>query len=873
MPTYYATGLNPLGLDSCDGSEELFASNTISLDNDGDGFTDSADSDCAPEICDDGIDNDADGTTDCADSDCDGQTGPIGEICQFGEELSCYDTFDNDADGATDCADVDCDGVTDGACNTGLPGICSAGTLTCTGGAEQCVQDNQPVTEDVASGNCGDELDNDCDGLTDTDPECVVVGKEVNCFDGIDNDDDGATDCVDTDCYNAVGGPQTICGVGACAGNTGNLTCDMMGNQIDTCDPFAGAAPDDSVCNNIDDDCDGPIDEDYMITETNCGVGACASTGDLTCVNGNEEDSCMPGTPTPEICDDPGMVDEDCDGQPNSSDPDCGGAVMPPPVRQNIGFFDGDFTNLAADDCRFCHDLGNGPVDGVCSVSGTACSVDPDDPQSTCPNGETCLPILAKNRHHLLVDSMINQNTSLLFPADTMPPPNWTGDADNDGINDTNYACENCHPDDPDTPIIEFPITGNCLVCHRFDSPHHSENVELAQEKRCLECHGDIVNLAPDACTEGGAIGCTSDADCPGPNNFCGDGHVIPTYDPSLVTPWPSGKPNAGLPLNSRNDGAGQCIYCHNDDGLMPPEIVTNELTHHNTSLESQGKCTWCHPTDNGPNGDAFDIRVCEECHGFASLHNVQDDSTATGLVDTDGDGVVDTENQGIIIPGAEDPYFGHIGNQDDCWGCHGFASASAPGAGEISPSISDISASVMIAGTDATVTVTGAAFTNLLGTSEVLSNVVLTAKDGSETVLAPDAITTNQIVVTIPGTTPVGTYAVRAVKGSVRSNPVALFVTPGVEITDVRCRGNKKRGYTLTISGAGFGDAPPAGSGDYLNVVLNGIVLDSTITWEDTEITAGVSRCPSTSLVNVNALFGSDTAQARTGKIKKPKK
>jgi hypothetical protein len=86
--------------------------------------------------------------------------------------------------------------------------------LTCTGGAEQCVQDNQPVTEDVASGNCGDELDNDCDGLTDTDPECVVVGQEVNCFDGIDNDDDGATDCVDTDCYNAVGGPQTICGVG-----------------------------------------------------------------------------------------------------------------------------------------------------------------------------------------------------------------------------------------------------------------------------------------------------------------------------------------------------------------------------------------------------------------------------------------------------------------------------------------------------------------------------------------------------------------------------------------------------------------------------------------------------------------------------------
>lgn len=40
-PGYAGTGLNP-----CNGSEELFASLTISLDNDGDGLTDSADPDC-----------------------------------------------------------------------------------------------------------------------------------------------------------------------------------------------------------------------------------------------------------------------------------------------------------------------------------------------------------------------------------------------------------------------------------------------------------------------------------------------------------------------------------------------------------------------------------------------------------------------------------------------------------------------------------------------------------------------------------------------------------------------------------------------------------------------------------------------------------
>jgi hypothetical protein len=48
LPTYYATGINPLNLAPCDGSEEFFPSNSISLDNDGDGLTDLADPDCIP---------------------------------------------------------------------------------------------------------------------------------------------------------------------------------------------------------------------------------------------------------------------------------------------------------------------------------------------------------------------------------------------------------------------------------------------------------------------------------------------------------------------------------------------------------------------------------------------------------------------------------------------------------------------------------------------------------------------------------------------------------------------------------------------------------------------------------------------------------
>lgn len=63
------------------------------------------------EVCNDEIDNDRDGETDCEDEDCHLQTGPSGESCEYGQELTCNDNYDNDADGYTDCDDItDCEG-------------------------------------------------------------------------------------------------------------------------------------------------------------------------------------------------------------------------------------------------------------------------------------------------------------------------------------------------------------------------------------------------------------------------------------------------------------------------------------------------------------------------------------------------------------------------------------------------------------------------------------------------------------------------------------------------------------------------------------------------------------------------------------------
>ena len=92
---------------------------------------------------------------------------------------------------------------------------------------------------------------------------------------------------------------------------------------------------------------------------------------------------------------------------------------------------------------------------------------------------------------------------------------------------------------------------------------------------------------------------------------------------------------------------------------------------------------------------------------------------------------------------------------------------------------------------------------------------------DGSSVPLTPDSIDKDSLTVTIPGTTGIGTYRLQAVKGTyAASNPVVINVKPEVRIDRVA-----NMGETYTITGTGFGDAPPAGAEDYLNVQINGEV------------------------------------------------
>jgi hypothetical protein len=62
------------------------------------------------------------------------------------------------------------------------------------------------------------------------------------------------------------------------------------------------------ACNSRDDDCDGSVDEDFG-GATSCGVGACRRT--VSSCAGGVPGACVPGTPLPEVCN---GLDDDCNG-------------------------------------------------------------------------------------------------------------------------------------------------------------------------------------------------------------------------------------------------------------------------------------------------------------------------------------------------------------------------------------------------------------------------------------------------------------------------------------------------------------------------------------------------------------------------------
>ena len=214
---------------TCGGGVEVCTNGT---DDDGDGFVDCADSDCASaancqqterEDCTNGADDDGDGRIDCADPDCESAAN-----CQMAED--CTNGTDDDGDGFVDCADPDCDS----AANCQVAENCTNGVDDDFDGFIDCFDPDCRQAPNCASNgieNCSNRVDDDQDGYPDcSDPDCAMdptcSSKPMElCDDGLDNDQDGFIDCADPDCFAAGmcqgegGGGGGGCGCATSAGS------------------------------------------------------------------------------------------------------------------------------------------------------------------------------------------------------------------------------------------------------------------------------------------------------------------------------------------------------------------------------------------------------------------------------------------------------------------------------------------------------------------------------------------------------------------------------------------------------------------------------------------------------------------------------
>ena len=368
-------------------------------------------------------------------------------------------------------------------------------------------------------------------------------------------------------------------------------------------------------------------------------------------------------------------------------------------------------------------------------------------------------------------------------------------------VENEGYGCTDCHPPitNPDGST-GVGVIRNCVECHDT-SPHHG--AQEAVDGHCSHCHGSFVD----------------DYD---------DGHSIPTYEPSLITP------DTSYTVEDAATGKkwGGCEACHEPDSTSVPPIYSNPETHHSLGSLSL-ECTMCHG-DTGNDESLLSIRKCEDCHGTKSLHNIQYDYAST---------------KGELG-------YGHVGDNWDCAGCHAWyvAYSYAPQEGPIVPSIEEISPGKLAAGAETVVTITGDNFENTANGINYTSDVVIYIGEGNIT-REPDSITTSEIVVTIPPLD-AGSYGLRVVKSGMESNLLPIVVVLPVTIDSATIRRD-----IVTVRGSGFGDESYNGWLD-VTVTCEGSVLESSIVnWDNTRV---VVDCPSATvgaMVTVNALHGSDSA------------
>jgi hypothetical protein len=256
--------------------------------------------------------------TDCNDANAAVHPGAI-EVCNG---------VDDDCSAAT--ADGSSESWFNQATSCGLGECASTGAFVCTAGVKtDTCKAGTPALTDT---NCNGKDDN-CNGQTDEgylpDISCFKPGAcaagnlASSCLSGVETGCKTGTlkpetcNGIDDNCNGLIDdgltAPVQSCsvGVGACkATGTKTKTCNGVSNWSSwgTCSPIAGT-PKPETCDNIDNDCNGKVDDG--LTKPADNVKGLCSANTQKCKAGTWSDNSINYKPKPEVCDN---KDNDCDG-------------------------------------------------------------------------------------------------------------------------------------------------------------------------------------------------------------------------------------------------------------------------------------------------------------------------------------------------------------------------------------------------------------------------------------------------------------------------------------------------------------------------------------------------------------------------------